>query len=168
MPYNASASERLQLWEALLERWLRHGASTYVKAQTREMCHWNSMSPDSCSIGTHIGLQRTEGAGKCWSLSSTEANPGSGQARRERHTPQEQFTSRAKFTLFEGKGEPCSTVQTWTLPIANCGRSAQLVGCCLPQQENNIFLELSHHIKIVSLLRFPSPGLFITCPCCSL
>lgn len=104
-----------------------------------------------------IALQRTKGAGKCWSSSSTEANLGSGQARRGRHNPQEQSISRAKFTLFEGKGEPCSTVQIWTLPIANHRRFAQLVGCCLPQQENNIFLELSHHIKILPPFEFSIP-----------
>lgn len=46
--------------------------------------------------------------------------------------------------------------RSWSLPIANYGRRAWLVAFCLPQQENNIFLERTHHVQTSPLLRFPS------------
>lgn len=53
-PTKPLALELLQLWEVVLERWLRHGGSTCVQVQAPAMCHWNSMSPDSCIISTRI------------------------------------------------------------------------------------------------------------------
>jgi len=52
--YDASAPELLQLWKSLLEGRLRHGGSIYVQAQAAAVCCCNNMSPDSCSIRTHI------------------------------------------------------------------------------------------------------------------
>lgn len=116
-----------KLWEALLERWLRRGDLPTCRQQAAEECCWNTLCPNTCSNSTHScerplnckGLRVLVSAGPLPALRPTQDQVRPGERVTHTHTPQGQFTSRAKVTSSEGKGEPSGTVQSWALPTAD-------------------------------------------------